>query len=272
MQNDLKTAIHFDDFYAVFGPKGIVAMAWWLGAQHANQIRAEHHSFPFLHIEGEVADGRIFLMCYLMKLIGEASPRACAPEHSSSKELARWISKTELPVVILESMPNEKHTFDWDEIRDLYSGGAVGYVRNDQMEQNRFQGALVIVSRQTIHYSAPLESRVTRIQLNAACTKKNRSSVAGVSQLSVQQARIFGLAVRQAQDQTIRTFNKLAPAYTASLLDEHGHQLSARAAKNGGQLMSLVDVLSLLLDLSTEQRLNALNEVRSIVDADLIPY
>ncbi|WP_178119778.1 hypothetical protein [Pseudomonas gelidaquae] len=62
MQNELKTAIQFDDFYTVFGTKGVVAMAWWLGALHADRIRAEHHSFPFLHIEGEAGAGKTFLM------------------------------------------------------------------------------------------------------------------------------------------------------------------------------------------------------------------
>ncbi len=39
MQNELKQAIRFDDFYALFGDRGIVAMAWWLGGQLAEPIR-----------------------------------------------------------------------------------------------------------------------------------------------------------------------------------------------------------------------------------------
>ncbi|MBA5956220.1 hypothetical protein GIB64_02155 [Pseudomonas lactis] len=272
MQKELKSAIQFDDFYTVFGPKGVVAMAWWLGALHADRIRAEHHSFPLLHIEGEAGSGKTFLMGYLWKLIGEENSKSFAPEYATPAARVRWITNAEIPVVVFESMPNEESTFDWDEIRDLYNGGVIRHGSQQGDEEIRFHGAVTIVSTQSIPYSEHLESRIARIHLGITHTPESQKSASALNRLTAQQAWAFGRAVAQREDQFLSIFNKLAPAYTASLLDEHGHQLSVRAAKNGGQLMALVDALSLLLNLTSEQRLNALSAVSYIVVSDFIPY
>ena len=52
MQNELKSAIRFNDFVAYFGARGVVALAWWMGAAHAARIREHQNSFPFLQING----------------------------------------------------------------------------------------------------------------------------------------------------------------------------------------------------------------------------
>ncbi|MCR8935662.1 hypothetical protein [Pseudomonas sp. S11A4] len=54
--------------------------------------------------------------------------------------------------------------------------------------------------------------------------------------------------------------------------EQHPEQLSRRAAKNGGRLMALVDVLSLLLGLSDEQRRRSLNVVTDCIHPEFIPY
>ena len=275
MQTELKTAIQFDDFYTVFGTKGVVAMAWWLGALHADRIRAEHHSFPFLHIEGEAGAGKTFLMGYLWKLVGEESPRVHTPEYSTQAGRSRWlaaagtIGKT---VVVLESVPTENPAFDWEELRDLYSGGVIRRAQAQGTEDAYFHGALTIVSSQPIQCSEALESRIAHIHLGITHTTESQKSASALNQLTAQQAGAFGHAVAQREDQLVSTFNKLAPAYTASLLDEHGHQISMRAAKNGGQLMALVDALSLLLNLTSEQRLNSLSAVRHVVETDFVQF
>ena len=67
-------------------------------------------------------------------------------------------------------------------------------------------------------------------------------------------------------------FYALLGTYTAALLKEHGDQLSARAAKNGGQLMALIDVLNLILGLSNTQHTSALRAVKYCVCAEFVPY
>ena len=67
-------------------------------------------------------------------------------------------------------------------------------------------------------------------------------------------------------------FYALLGTYTAALLKKHADQLSARAAKNGGQLMALIDVLNLILGFSNKQHLAALRGVKYSACADFVPY
>ncbi|NMZ00126.1 hypothetical protein HBO04_08355 [Pseudomonas proteolytica] len=273
MQNELKAAIQFDDFFTVFGTKGVVAMAWWLGAMHADRIRSDHHSFPFLHVEGAAGSGKSFLISYLWKLLGEEEFTACSPEYATPTGRTRALFDASKPIVIFESVSNAESTFDWDELRELYSsGGTTRHALQSESQTTYFRGALTIVSSQPIQCSEALESRIAHIQLGISHTTESQKSASALSQLTAQQAGAFGHAVAQRKDQLVSTFNKLAPAYTASLLDEHGHQLSLREAKNAGQLMALVDALSLLLNLTSEQRLNSLSAVRHVVETDFAQF
>ena len=273
MQNELKNAIRFDDFYAVYGSQGVVTLAWWLGAKHAEQIRTEQQSFPFLHIVGAPGSGKTFMQSYLWKLLGEDSFSACDPERATRNGRLRLIANANKRVITYEFMPEGRETdFDWNELSPLYSSGHAVYGHSGEMQVITFDGAVTISSNQPIQCSEAIESRLVRVNLTAPHTTESRYHAQALNQLSAEQASAFGRAVDQRADQSISTINKLAPAYTASLLDEHADQLSPRAAKNAGQMMALVDVLSLLLNLTGEQRQRALNEVKYSVCLEFVPY
>ncbi|SFQ05950.1 hypothetical protein [Pseudomonas sp. NFPP28] len=272
MQNELKTAIRFDDFYAAFRSKGVVAMAWWLGAMHAEQIRADHQSFPFLHIVGGPGSGKSFLISYLWKLLGEEEFTACSPEYATPAGRTRALFNASKPIVIFESVPNAESTFDWEELRDLYnSGGTTRHVQRSESQTTYFRGALSIISNAPLECSEMLDSRIVRIQLGSEHTQESMNGAMALRGLSAEQAGVFGLTVKQSREQLLSTFNKLAPTYTAAWLEESAGP-SKRAAKNGGQLIAWVDVLSSMLDLSNEQRLTALNTIKLIIDEDFHPF
>ncbi|MDT1000380.1 hypothetical protein RNI08_32120, partial [Pseudomonas aeruginosa] len=46
-------------------------MAWWMGAVHADRIRQDQNSFPFLQIVGTAGSGKSLLLGYLQKLNGQ---------------------------------------------------------------------------------------------------------------------------------------------------------------------------------------------------------
>ena len=274
MQNELKSAIRFDDFYAVFGSQGVVALAWWLGAKLAEEIRVTQLSFPFLHITGGPGSGKSSLQSYLWKLLGEETFSACVPERATRAGRLRTIANAgqRKQVVTFDSMPGGEDTgYDWDELKDLYSSGASIHGQSTRMEPIRFHGAVVICSSQPIECSDALSSRMALVRMPAPSTT-SRSHVISLQQLTAQQARTFGQAINQRTGELLDTINRLSPAYTASLHQQHGGQLDQRAAKNGGQLKALIDALSLLLSLSNEQRQQALNEVEYCVCQDFIPY
>jgi energy-coupling factor transporter ATP-binding protein EcfA2 len=274
MQNELKSAIRFDDFHAVFGAQGIVAMAWWLGARHAEQIRAEHHSFPFLYITGSTGSGKTSLLSYLWTLNGLDSLTSYSPGHATPRGLARIFANAgDLPV-ILETGNDFEHEskFDWDQIASLYNGGTLSVHSPSEQTQVTFRGTLVISANPPIECNDALESRMVRVMLTTPHTTESRHHAQALYQLTPGQAGAFGRAVDQRADQTVSTVNRLAPVYAATLYDKHPAQPSSRVAKNGGVLMALVDVLSLLLNLTEEQRRSALNQVEHNVGLAFVPY
>lgn len=272
MKNELKNAIRFDDFYAVYGSQGVVAMAWCLGAQLADGIRAEQHSFPFLHINGASASGKTFLLSYLSQLIGQESFKTYAPDSSSRAGRMRTLVGAGKQIVVNEPVDAGSEEIDWDELKILYNSGAVFYEQNQRVEKTEFHGALVICASQPLKCSEAVESRMVLIQPSVSRNPDHRHHVDALSQLATEQASAFGLAVEQREDQLLSTFHKLAPVYSATLLDKQPAQPNPRAAKNWGQLMALVDVLSLLLNLTQEQRQGALEQIEHKAGLASLPY
>lgn len=283
--NELKAAIRFDDFWTVFGSQGVIAMAWWLGAKLAEPIRAEHQSFPFLHITGEPGSGKTFLQGYLWKLLGEETFSACDPEHASRAGRLRLLANAGNRVITYEAIPQspafkkDEDCFDWDELKSLYSKGAtIHYGGAGGMERIEFKGAVTICSNEQIQCGEALESRIVRVFLagpsffSGPHFNENRNRAEGLHQLSAEQAGAFGRAVDQRSEALLWHFNQQVPFHTKALLDQHADQLSPRAAKNGGQVMALVEVLSLLIDLTREQRKRVMAQVTYSVCSNFVPY
>lgn len=56
--------------WTCFGENGVLALTYWFGSLFAEQIRAEHESFPFLEMSGEPDSGKTTLIKFLWKLFG----------------------------------------------------------------------------------------------------------------------------------------------------------------------------------------------------------
>lgn len=272
MQDDLKTTIRFDDYYAVYGSQGVVAMAWWLGTQLAERIRTEQFSFPFLYITGGPGSGKTSLLHYLWKLRGVDSPSCCAVGQATPTGITRFISDAgDLPVVLDASFPCKPETrFDWNELASLYCSDVV--LTHAERDNSVFKGSLVISANPPIECSNAIESRMARIFLSTPQSSEHQYQARRLHELPAEQAAVFGRLVERRADELLSTVNKLAPAYSATLMEQHPEQLTPRTAKNGGQLMALVDALSLTLNLTAEQRHRALGHVPDIVCPDFIAY
>jgi hypothetical protein len=273
MQNELKTAIRFENFWEAFGPRGVIALAWWMGARHAEAIREEQMSFPILHIEGAAASGKSTLQTYLWKLLGQDNFSECDPYRATRLGRLRTLANTGNGVASFYCEPSHTDSdFDWDELRPLFNSGNALYCSTQGVENITFSGAVMISSHFPPKWSEAFESRVARIRLMGCHTADGRSNVTLLNSLTAEQGGGFCKALDQRAAQTVSTVNRLANAYAATLLEQHPEQLSRRAAKNGGQLMALVDVLSLLLGLSDEQRRRSLNVVTDCIHPEFIPY
>lgn len=272
MQNELQSAIRFDNFHAVFGSQGVVALAWWLGAQHISQIRSEEQGFPFLYITGHAGSGKTTLLSYLSTLNGSDSMTSYEPAHTTPLGLARVLSDAGEHPVILEDGYGSERTFEWNQLAPLYKSEPIWVISQGGHSQINFKGTLVISTNPPIECSKQFLSRTVHVDLIAPHTADSRYHAQEIQQLTADQASAFSDAVKQQAAQTISTIQRLAPAYAASLYDKHHIQPTARAAQIGGLLMALVDALSLMLNLSAEQRQETLGQVEHNVALADLPY
>lgn len=272
MQNTLRDAICFDDFWTAFGPRGFVAMAWWMGAQHASRIRREHGSYPLLQVTGHAGRGKSVLFEYLNKLQGCEHSKGYTPEHATCVGRARLIANLGRQVLVYEVKPESSSTFDWRELLQLYSGGTFLIRPPDGMPvQVPFRGALAI-SGNTSQISV-LDNRLICVDLlGLHSSRQVWKSVKTLTELDAVRAECFALLTRQYELEMFDIFSRGAPAYTAALLSEYGDEINPLKARNFGQLMSLVDCLCLMLSLPNEQRVLVQGEVQDMLFFETTPF
>ena len=272
MQNTLRDAIHFDDFWTAFGPRGFVAMAWWLGGQHASRIRREHGSYPLLQLTEHAGSGKSVLLNYLNKLQGYDRYEPYSPEAATCAARLRLFANLGRQVLVYRVTDEPDAKFDWRELLQLYSGGAFSVRPPDGLPvQVPFRGALMICGNAPA--MSVLDNRLVSIDLlGFHPSQRVGNSVSALVQLPSVRAVSFTQLARQYEVELFEIFNRGAPAYTAALLSEYGDEISPLKARNYGQLMSLVDCLCLMLSLPNEQRVFVQGEVQDMVLFETAPF
>ena len=272
MQNELKSAIRFNDFVAYFGARGVVALAWWMGATHAARIREDQNSFPFLQIIGAAGSGKTLLLDYLQKLNGQ-TPYGHLLGNSTPAGRARVFASAGQRVVICEDHGESDQSVDWDELKPLYSSGRV-FLRSVAGEQEdvTFRGALVITANQPLECSDAVSSRMIVVDLSAADAHTPRIRPETIGNLEASEASAFGIKVAQAEDWISSTIKVFLPSYQGQLMHKYGPSLNARTALNCAQMLALLDLLCSLLAIPQDVQLESRKVIHDIAFHDTIPY
>lgn len=274
MQDELKSAIHFNDFVGYFGAPGVVALAWWIGAAHADRIRQEQNSFPFLQIVGAAGSGKTLLMDYLQKLNGEtphSHPHSL--DHATPAARARALAAARQRVVICEVLGESEQSFDWDELKPLYnSGNATIRSADGQHEDMTFRGALVITANHRVDCSDAVSSRMVTVNLSTDGAHRPRVRPEVIADFKAGEASEFTSKVAESEDWIISTIQTFLPCYQGQLTRKYGAGLNARTALNCAQLICLIDLLCNLLSVSQDLQLEARKLVHDIAFTDTLPY
>lgn len=272
MQNELKAAIRFNDFTAYFGARGVLAMAWWMGAVHAARIRQDQNSFPFLQIVGTAGSGKSLLLDYLQKLNGQ-TPYSHALAHATLAGRARTFASAGQRIVICEEHGELGQTIDWDELKPLFSSGSVSLRSGDgQSEEVTFRGALVITANQPLDCSDAITSRMVMLDLSAADAHTPRVRPEAIGNLNASEASAFGIEVTQAGEWICGSLQAFLPAYQGQLTRKYGASLNGRTALNCAQMICLIDLLCNLLAIPQELQLETRKLVHDIAFLDTMPY
>ena len=148
-----------DDVWTAYGPRGMIALAFWVMSIFAVQIRDRHKSLGFLEITGPPGSGKSTLVEFLWKLLGRVGYEGFDPNKATRAFLARSMVKVaNLPVGLIESGRGEERSrsgqFDPNELLVLYNGRSPrGIGRKSggfETEEPPFLGSIYLMQNERI--------------------------------------------------------------------------------------------------------------------------
>ncbi|SFU81275.1 toprim domain-containing protein [Pseudomonas sp. OV546] len=243
------------NLWTVFGENGVLALTYWFGSLFAEQIRAEHESFPFLEMSGEPDSGKTTLIKFIWKLFGRTY-EGFDPAKSSFSGLSRAMGQVaNLPLVLLEAdrNTNEDNTkaFEWDQFKDFYGGGTlrtrgVKSNSNDTYEPP-FRASIVIAQNAIVTGHEAIISRIVRLPfLKPVITDKSRKAADAIVQTELEHVSHFMVKAMRAEPLVLKRFAELYPQYRAELWASR-NLASDRVIKNHSMMLALLDCLQLVI-------------------------
>lgn len=246
-------------FITAFGANGLVALAWWMGALHADRIRSAQRSYPFLEVTGAAGCGKSALLSVLWRLIGNDQPTHLSTECSSRMSVLRTINQPVNWPVVLEEVDQEEgdlaEPFDWDQLKTLYNGDSPIRAVPGR-DDHKFRGALVILGNPPL--SEAMRSRFVIIELDHS--QRTEAGAQALREL-LDMHSTGGIDFYDTVQAAGERLEGLLQHTTAYFVQPHDNK---RAAFNHAQLHALLGVLDDLFVLPTEAREDAHIEVAAM--------
>lgn len=261
---------------AAFGAKGIVALAWWLGALHAERIRERHDSFPMLQLNGEAGTGKSVLLDVLWRLLGEEHGQTINVGQCSALAMAARLDRSENRPNVLEEFVASPPT-DRDWLQGAYAGTDLKVSRQpksgpsqEQSTSFRLRGALVLINPA---FSTAIDIRSVAITLSRDDqTSTSRSAVESLLTMPLAELAEFKAIAENGGDLVAQHLASLTKNYWAAITDAGIGSLTEREILNHAQLCALVDALRELVGLSAEQANAAHLHITRMAQDASIPY
>lgn len=257
------------------GVRGVIACAWWLGSVFCEQIRARHKYFPFIEITGEANSGKSMLITFLWKLLGREDYEGNDPSKMTRSGRRRnWGQVASMPVVLIESdrsggPDNKLKSFDFDELKDFYSGGTLGVTgqktAGNETYEPPFRAAICISQNATVEASEATLSRIVKLHFESIknATSIGRESAMMIEGIEVEQVSGFLMRALQAEQNILTTYTNNSKTYIHQLRQNPELRME-RIMNNHGWMMALVDCLGLVCQFQPEQLQAAKQELAAM--------
>lgn len=164
------------DVWAAYGPRGLIALAFFVMSLFAVQVRDKHKSLGFLEITGPPGSGKSTLIEFLWKLMGRAGYEGFDPNKATRAALSRsFVKVSNLPVGLIEGgRDNERgahgRQFDYNELLVLYNGRsprAIGKKTGGfETEEPPFLGSIYLMQNERIDAIPAVLERLMSMQID----------------------------------------------------------------------------------------------------------
>lgn len=252
-------------FVDAHGTKGVIALAWWIGARHAVEIRGLEGGFPFLQVVAPGPDTST-LLDTLSTLSGLPETPMIKPGACTPAALDRTLfADTNLPLVINEVDSPGATPFDWDVLKPLYNNCTVAALGRrsapSQASRTFSRGVALLVKEGD---SPVLDART--VLLNAAPVEQPRPSEQAFQLLKQLGSSADALSLDPSAWRQLVYRIGGTQGHIDMLQEDLGNRLPHRHARNYAQLIALVYALNDIFKLPEGQRLKAIYAIRDMAD------
>ncbi len=255
-----------------FGARGVVALAFWFGSLFAEQIRAEHKSFPFLEIVGEPGAGKTTLIQFLWKLFGRDYEGFDPSKSTSAGRMRTFTQVSNLPIVLIESDRETKsggqahvRSFDWDELKDAYNGNSIRTTGvktgGNETYDPPFRASFVISQNNPVQASQAIMERICHMTFGTkGFTPLSFEAAKALERIDGDSVSGFLLEALKREAEILELINSQAEPLARWILEQDGIS-KPRIAKNHGQLLAGVQALRLVVPAITDAHLAEVTEL-----------
>lgn len=254
----------FGHLWNAFGPKGVVALAYWFGSLFAEQVRAEQQSFPFLEIVGEPGAGKTTLIQFLWRLLGRDYEGFDPSKSTAAGRLRTFTQVSNLPIVLIESDRETKSggsahvkSFDWDELKDAYNGNSIRTTGvktgGNETYDPPFRASIVISQNNPVAASQAIMERICHMTFDTkGFTPASYESAKHLEKVEIPQVSGFMLMALRREAAVMEIVTSQTDGMIQFLLSQDGIH-KPRLAKNHGQLLAFATALRPLVNMSQQQ-------------------
>ncbi len=258
--------------WSAFGPRGVVALAFWFGSLFAEQIRAEHKSFPFLEIVGEPGAGKTTLIQFLWKLFGRDYEGFDPSKSTSAGRMRTFTQVSNLPIVLIESDRETKSggqahikSFDWDELKDAYNGNSIRTTGvktgGNETYDPPFRGAFVISQNNQVQASQAIMERICHLMFSTkGFTPLSFEAAKAIERIDGDSVSGFLLEALKHEAAILELIHSQVEPLARWILEQDGIS-KPRIAKNHGQLLAFVQALRLVVPDITDEHMAEITEL-----------